>query len=250
MKKKIFSLIAVCLTLCCVCCVLIACDSFSTDVSLTLHVDDRTYNYTVSTRDFNVPAHTKEGYYLAGYYDSPTGGTMFIDGAGKAVNKWKSSNPTTLYAQWKSIDNYKKVYNYCTGNPFEYQNAANSRMSIPAEEATVMLGNRDKTIDFKIKFSIKRPSQYWGSVKDDTTTDYGVQVRDRSTTDSGSQVYVSKGVTLVGPEWDHFVVNLSCSARVFTVDSDGSLYAYITIKGGAWACYNYVKDIEISFSFQ
>lgn len=252
MKKKIIYLISVLLIVCCMCISLVACDLFGggdKKVDITLIVDDATYNYTVSTSDFTVPAHTKSGYYLLGYFDSPTSGTKFIDGAGKAVTKWNDSNPTTLYAHWKSIDGYSKSFTYCTDEAFEYQDAVNCKIGIPAEEATVVLGNREAGLDFKVSFKIRRPSQFWGNVGPGTPTAYKIQIRDKSSSDSGSEVYGWQGVTLYGPEWDAFSVTLSCKANVFRVDNDGSLYAYMTISGGAWACYNYVKDISVEFTF-
>ena len=251
MKKKIIYLLSVLLIVCCSCGALVACDIFGggeKNVDITLIVDDATYNYTVSTSDFTVPAHTKSGYYLLGYFDSPTNGTKFIDGAGKAVTKWNTSNPTTLYAQWKSADGYNRKFTFREDDALEYQDVVNIKVGIPAEEATVILGNRDARIEFEVSFMIKRPSQFWGGVGENTQTGYKIQIRDKSSKDNGSEVYGWQGVTMYGPEWASFKVSISCKANVFKVDSNGSVNAYVSIEGGAFACYNYIKDIHIEFN--
>lgn len=80
--------------------------SSNLDVTLMDGSDSETINVTTGSY-FQIEPPAKNGYLFLGYFDQENGGQKYVDENGKTLSKWKKGFPSTLYAQWKSIDTLK-----------------------------------------------------------------------------------------------------------------------------------------------
>ena len=80
-------------------------DIFNKEKEITVFVDENKYQYTaIVDKEFSIRPVTKEGYYLKGFYSEKEGGQKYIKADGNSLSVWKDEFPTTLYAQFESIN--------------------------------------------------------------------------------------------------------------------------------------------------
>lgn len=258
MKKKIIYVSIMVLIACSMLATLSGCDSLfgitkQNVKTLSIHIGEKVYEKEVFVGDeveflpTEIP--TKSGYYLTGYFDSQSGGTEYLDCNGKSNGIWKEEDPTTLYAQWESVDNFCIVKGGYWENTYKYFGEKVLSMSIGTDKnmnkVSAIAGNLDRRVKVVFSFKISCPSYAgWG---DDPDKDITRMFYFQDANDSGAEIFAKKSFSVHGLEYNEFSFDIECDAHTFRKRSEHKTQfftMYIKFLGSDYYP-TYVKDMEM-----
>ena len=239
---------------------LVACnsdDSFLEDAKVigfdVYNGSTSTHYTTLPKKDVHIEPAVKSGYYLTGYFDSETGGTMYFDANGDSTSVWQKDYPATFYAQWDDIKNMKTIEwdwayenQYYLGRPKTLSFAVSKQPYMNAIQ-----GNYDKTLEIKLQLRIAtQECPLVGIPADDETQGYDIEFRDKAS-DNGYETFATKTVRTVGSKWNDFTIIITCPAKIFKGDLTMSVYVrrYNHSDSDNYYPESYMKEIRMEARF-
>ena len=214
---------------------------FSSEVDLTLIDTDYTENITVETGStFQIDPLSKSGFLLLWYFDSAEGGEKYIDSQGKSVSKWKKGFPTTLYTQWKKIEDISwtsKTFYSEEATHVGSTNNGGPKIECKLSEEFVEAINSNPTKNINITVTLK--AKYVGD------HDKPMTVRVQDTNQSGYEI-LDKKTSSLSSSYQGYSVNLTVKAS--DIDN-GKFYINIDNQSHAYWVTMYIKDVTIKANF-
>lgn len=255
--KKVVSIVVLLAVIMCAVMGFVACDFFSSDsdrnsssnsssnnsssgsssttrpkeqVTINVYSDDVPTSYTLIVgQTAKINPNTKHGYYLLGYYTEQVGGTKYFDVNGESSAIWEKSYPTTFYAQWQSVDNYR-IINYQNDETTQFWGGhSDFDFTLKDMARNSIMGNLDRTIRFELSFKTKNSHAY----------NFALQLRDGY--GDSAETFVNTNIAQSLKDWEQHNMTVECSARIFKGD-----YTMLLRFDGDRYSYCYIKDLVVT----
>ncbi len=209
---------------------------------------DQTVKVTIVDGDFqrvdtlkygepnNINYLTKPGYYLKGIYDEPSGGTMYFDSLGIGQSEWQENYPTTLYAQWESVNGLAYESNVThIEKAYDFEYAVDMYRELPAYFVNACKGNMGKKLFIEVSFRTKADKYSSNECK------YTVSITDSNKNDR--ETFAKKEI-IVSQEYNPYIITFTVDARCAI---NGGIHCILF--RGVYGPDCYIKDYSVKVKF-
>lgn len=238
--KKIFLFIIIFVFMLC----LSACsqsDNSNQKIQITIYDNETPTTFPVTKGEQAiVTSFTKNGYYLAGIFDSKEGGQMYFDSDGRSLGVWQKANPTVLYTQYKPISDISKTFDIIfSDNPTSYSWSTNMTWALEGELKNAVKGNLNKTLNITLSFRIKE-----GNSTIFNTNNHTNNITLKDSEGGGAEFFERKQVISTVSNYDLYTLTWNAPARCGRTGK-------IIIEFNRGNNFNeaWIRDLELSVSF-
>ncbi len=253
--KKFIIIFVVCAVIVTICLTFTACGLFGDGGALsknktstiTVYNESSSSSYDLTIgKEAHIEPVFKSGYYLTGFFDKASGGTMYFDVSGDSTSVWQKDYPTTFYAQWDEIKNLETMKwdgyydsDYYLGESKTFPFNVSKPLSMNAVQ-----GNYDKSIEIMFQIRISTEDAF-AKVGNDEKNDYKIEFCNKS--GDGREAFATKTLSTVGHGWHDFKFTVTCPAKIFKGDLSMSVCISGRYRNGWYTIY--MKEIRMEIRF-